>query len=68
MRKQTKRLNRIKVPRTVKKEDLKLYISFCAEHVKETDSPEKIEMMWKTFKKSLREAVKGIIARSKELQ
>ena len=68
MRNQKKKLTRIKVPRTVKKSDLKLYLSFCMEHVNETDTEEEIERRWKLFKKSLRDAVKGIISRTKELQ
>lgn len=64
MRKQTKKLTKIKVPPTVKKSDLKLYLSFCMEHVKETDTPDKIEKMWKIFKNSLKNAIKGIIKRS----
>lgn len=68
MRNQKKKLTKIKVPRTVKKSDLKLYLSFCMEHVKETDTEEEIERRWKLFKKSLRDAVKGIISRTKELQ
>lgn len=63
MRKQTK----IKVPPTVKKSDLKLYLSFCMEHVKETDTPEDINRMWKKFKKSLRETAREIVNRANEL-
>lgn len=55
-----KKLTKIKVPRTIKDSDLKLYLSFCMGHVKETDTPEKIEKMWKEFKKSLKDAVKSI--------
>jgi len=60
--------NKIKVPHNIKPKDYKLYVSFCMEHVKETDTAEDVERMWKSFKKSLRDAVKGIVVRSKELQ
>ena len=59
---------KIKVPRHIKPQDYKLYVTFCMEHVKENDTPESIEKMWKGFKKSLRDAAKGIVARAKELQ
>lgn len=64
MRKKTK----VWVPHSVKKEDLKLYLSFHYEHIKETDTHEEIEKRWKKFRQSLRDAVKGIVKRAKELQ
>ena len=67
MRNQKKKLTKIRVPRTIKKSDLKLYLSFCMEHVKETDTPEDIDRMWKKFKKSLRDAAKEIVSRANEL-
>lgn len=63
MRKKTK----IKVPSYIKPQDYKLYVAFCMEHIKETDTPDDIERMWKAFKKSLKNAVKGIIERTKDL-
>ena len=60
--------NKIKVPGYIKPQDYKLYVTFCMEHVKESDTPEDIERMWKTFKKSLRDAAKEIVSRAKELQ
>lgn len=64
MRKKTK----VWVPHSVKKEDLKLYLSFYYEYIKETDTHEDIEKRWKKFRQSLRDAVKGIVKRAKELQ
>ena len=67
MKKYQNKLKSIKVPHTVKKSDVKLYLSFCMEHVKETDTPEDIEKMWKEFKKSLRDAVKSVTEKAKEM-
>lgn len=61
------KLKCIKVPHTIKKSDVKLYLAFCMEHVKETDTPDDIEKMWKQFKKSIKNAAKSVIERSKEL-
>ena len=59
--------NKIKVPHNIKPKDYKLYVSFCMEHVKETDTAEDVERMWKKFKKSLRDAAKEIVSRANEL-
>lgn len=67
MREIKNKITKIKVPPAVKKSDLKLYLSFCMEHVKETDTPEDINRMWKKFKKSLREAAREIVNRANEL-
>jgi len=67
MREIKNKITKIKVPHAVKKSDLKLYLSFCMEHVKETDTPEDINRMWKKFKKSLREAAREIVNRTNEL-
>lgn len=63
MRKKTK----VWVPRSVKKEDLKLYLSFYYEYIKEADTHEDIEKRWKKFRQSLRNAAKEIVKRAKEL-
>lgn len=67
MREIKNKITKIKVPPAVQKSDLKLYLSFCMEHVKETDTPEDINRMWKKFKKSLREAAREIVNRANEL-
>ncbi len=64
MRKKTK----IKIPGYIKQQDYKLYVAFCIEHIKETDTPDDIERMWKAFKKSLKNTAKEIIKRTKDLQ
>ncbi len=63
MRKKTK----VWVPHSVKKEDLKLYLSFYNEYIKENDTHEDIEKRWKKFRQSLRNAVKEIVKKAREL-
>lgn len=59
---------KIKVPGYIKPQDYKLYVSFCMEQIEKGATPEEIDKSWRTFKKSLKDAVKGIVKRAKELQ